>query len=111
MVSRRGHGEGSIYKRESDGLWVATVDLGYVNGKRRRKPLYGKTRREVAEKLKGVLHEHQAGLPVSSERQTVQQFLDRWLVEVVKPSVRPGHSSRMPCTFVAISARPWVTTG
>jgi len=89
MGARRGHGEGSIYKRESDGLWVATVDLGYVNGKRRRKPLYGKTRREVAEKLKIALRDQQQGLPVATERQTVSQFLDRWLVEVVKPSVRP----------------------
>lgn len=52
MAQRRGHGEGSIYQRESDDRWVAVVDLGYVNGKRKRKPLYGKTRKEVAEKLK-----------------------------------------------------------
>ena len=33
---RRGHSEGSIYQRESDGRWVAVVDAGYINGKRRR---------------------------------------------------------------------------
>ena len=34
MAKRRGHGEGSIYQRESDGKWVGSIDLGYVNGKR-----------------------------------------------------------------------------
>jgi integrase len=47
---RRGHGEGSIYRR-SDGRWAAMVDLGWHAGKRRRKFLYGRTRAEVAKKL------------------------------------------------------------
>ncbi len=89
MASRRGHGEGTIYRRESNGLWVASVDLGYVNGKRKRKSIYGKTRREVAEKLKGVLHEQQQGRPVAADRQTVGQFLDRWLAGDVKPTKAP----------------------
>jgi hypothetical protein len=40
---RRGHGEGSIYFRDSDSRWVATVDFGYAEGKRSRKVVYGKT--------------------------------------------------------------------
>ncbi|CCF84139.1 tyrosine-type recombinase/integrase [Nitrolancea hollandica] len=89
MASRRGHGEGSIYQRESDGLWVASVNLGYVDGKRRRKSLYGKTRREVAEKIKAVLRDQQQGLPVTIERLTLGQYLERWLSASVKPSVKP----------------------
>ena len=45
MAKRRGNGEGGIYQRESDGKWCASVDLGFVNGKRRRKVIYGKTAR------------------------------------------------------------------
>ena len=33
MAGRRGHGEGSIYRRESDGMWCCVVDIGRVNGK------------------------------------------------------------------------------
>jgi len=47
-MRRRGHGEGSIYRR-ADGRWVAVLDLGGVDEKRCRKSLYGKTRREAAE--------------------------------------------------------------
>lgn len=90
MSSRRGHNEGSIYQRESDGLWVANVSLGRgPDGKRKRKPIYGKTRKEVAEKLKAVLRDQQLGiLPLVTERQTTGQFLERWLKEAVRPTIR-----------------------
>ena len=88
MSSRRGRGEGSISQRESDGLWTARVDLGYVDGKRKRKQIYGKTRKEVAEKLKVLLRDQQQGLPIATRRQTVEQFLTGWLSDVVQGTVR-----------------------
>jgi integrase len=86
---KRGQGEGSIYKRK-DGRWNAVVNLGHQNGKLRRKYFYGKTRSEVAEKLAVELHSIQQGISVVPERQTVRQFLERWLTDCVKPSVRPA---------------------
>ena len=47
MAGRRGHGEGSIYKRKIGGKvvgWVAMLDLGYENGKRKRQAIYGRDR-------------------------------------------------------------------
>ena len=38
MATRRGRGEGSITRR-ADGRWMARVDLGWQDGKRRRKTL------------------------------------------------------------------------
>ena len=91
MTSRRGKGEGSIYQRASDGKWVGMIDLGYgPDGKRKRKPIYGKTRKEVAEKMKAKLHEQQQGiLPRETTRQTLEQYLADWLENSVKPTVRP----------------------
>jgi len=80
---RRGHGEGSI-KQRSDGLWEARVSL--EGGKRRS--FYGKTRREAQDKLRTALRDLDAGLDLSSDRQTVAQFLDKWLSASVKPSVK-----------------------
>lgn len=85
MGKRRGHGEGGIYQRESDGKWCASVDLGFVNGKRKRKVVYGETRKEVAEKIKALLRDHQQGVNIAPEVLTVEQFLKRWLEEAVKP--------------------------
>jgi hypothetical protein len=35
-------GEGSVYQRASDGLWVAVLGHGVVGGKRRRTAFYAK---------------------------------------------------------------------
>jgi integrase len=85
---KRGQGEGSIYKRK-DGRWAAVINLGYQDGKLRRKAFYGATREEVKDKLVGALNDQQKGLPILTERQTLAQFLEQWLDDVSKPSVRP----------------------
>lgn len=87
MPKRRGHGEGSIYQRK-DGRWCASVDLGWIGGKRKRKVVYGDTRKEVVEKLKALQSVQQQGLPVSVERQTVAQYLTRWVEDVARHRVR-----------------------
>ncbi len=87
-MGKRGQNEGSIFRRK-DGRWAATVSLGYQNGRRLRKSFYGETRREVQERLTQALRDQQLGLPIAIERQTVGQFLQNWLIESVKPSVRP----------------------
>src|ERR1700719_4134342 len=89
MAKKRGRNEGTIFQRK-DGRWCAVIDLGWENGKRRRKSLYGTTRKEVAETLNKVLREKAQGLPVSVERQTADQFLEHSLENVVRPTTRPA---------------------
>lgn len=71
---KRGHNEGSIYKAK-DGRWVAALTLE----NRKRKVFYGKTRKEVQEKLKQALHEQQQGTLVTASQQTLEKFLLQWL--------------------------------
>ncbi len=78
----RGHGEGSIYK-QTDGRWSAAITLE----NHKRKIFYGKTRKEVQEKLKKALHDQQQGKLINTPRQTVEQFLTQWL-EGHKTSIR-----------------------
>lgn len=85
---KRGQGEGSIYKRK-DGRWAGVINLGYQGGKLKRKTFYGATREEVKDKLVPALNDVQKGIPFVTEQQTLKQFLDRWLADCVKPSVRP----------------------
>jgi hypothetical protein len=55
MSRRRGKGEGSIFQRK-DGRWAGFVTLGYTpDGKQKKAWVYGRTRREVAEKLARLL--------------------------------------------------------
>lgn len=78
---RRSRGEGSIFKRE-DGSWCASITIGVLDGKRRRKFVYGKTRKEVAEKLQALQRQHAAGMTFT--RLTVKEFLEQWLEQTVK---------------------------
>jgi integrase len=87
MASRRGHGEGSIHKR-NDGRWCGVVDLGWENGKRKRKYVYGETRRAVAEKMVAAQRAKDQGLPLPDERRTTGQYLEWWIAEVVPGTVK-----------------------
>jgi integrase len=80
----RGNGEGSIYQR-SDGKWCAAVSID--GGKRR--VLYGRTRKDVGDKLAVALREVQQGLPIPGRRLSTGAFLTNWLEQTVAGSRRP----------------------
>jgi integrase len=80
---QRGHGEGSIYQRP-DGRWVGQITL--VDGK--RKYLYGKTRKEVADRLHQALQEQKQGLLATGPKQKLADYLEFWLEEVHKPAIK-----------------------
>lgn len=75
----RGKGEGSIFRRKSDGKWVGSLHLGYGNGRRQRRAFYGATQQEVRRKLAEATRNHEQGLRPLSEREKVGDFLTRWL--------------------------------
>ncbi len=83
-MARRGNGEGSVYKQRN-GLWAASITI--EGGK--RKYLYGKTRKEVQEKLATMVHQQRQGMLIATPQQTVGQFLTDWLENTYKQSVRP----------------------
>src|SRR6266567_8582882 len=82
-MANRGQGEGTIYQR-NDGRWCASITLE----NRKRKSFYGKTRKEVQEKLRVALNEQKQGVLSTGPQQTMKQFLEQWLEEVHKPSIR-----------------------
>ena len=86
---RRGKGEGGIHKRP-DGRWEARLDLGFVNGKRQRKSVYGRTRREVADKLRTAHNSAADGTLVIDERLTVEAWLNHWVRSVLSTRVAKG---------------------
>ncbi len=76
--TRRGRGEGSIAQRP-DGLWAGQVSLGYdAEGKRIRRTVYGKTKREVQEKILNLQQDALTGKPVKQEKLTVDQHFQDW---------------------------------
>ena len=68
MGGFRGNGEGSIYKRSSDGRWLGVVTLGQDGtGRVVRKAVSAETRAEVVRKLKKLQRDLDDGLepPIS----------------------------------------------
>jgi integrase len=88
MAKRRAHGEGTIVKR-SDGRFQAALDLGTINGKRRRRYVYGKTKKEVADKLQQLKQEQRMGISLEPSRERMDDYLEYWLEHVAKRKVRP----------------------
>ena len=76
---KRGNGEGSVHRRDSDGRWVGVAEVpGSGRSRRSRKYVYAKTRAEAARKLRDVQARLDAGLPPPDDRMTVGDWLDRW---------------------------------
>jgi integrase len=80
---RRGRGEGSIYKDEAHGYWVGAVDLGYDRaGKRHRRKVTGRTRADVARKLRQLREDVESGIKADATY-TVERATDDWLAETL----------------------------
>ncbi len=85
---RRGPGEGSIYRRQN-GLWVGSVDLGLIDGKRKRRWVYGQSQGEVRDKLRSLQRVVASGAMPAPANLTVGRFLDTWLHEFLPGTVSP----------------------
>ena len=91
-MGKRGNGEGSITKRK-DGRWEARYTVHTAEGSK-RKILYGKTRADVSAKLTKAMADRDGGLVFDAGSSTVGDYLDRWLCDAVRGTVRESTFSR-----------------
>ncbi len=83
-MAKRGNGEGSIYRRKSDGRWVGSLSL--PDGT--RKVFYGKKQSEVIAKLDEAANDLRRGMLTVGENVTLQEYLENWLENIHKPVIR-----------------------
>lgn len=77
MPKKRGNGEGSLRQR-ADGRWSITFTVGYdINGKQKRKTVYGKTQKEVIEKGNALKRQIDEGI-VINKRIRFNEWADKW---------------------------------
>jgi integrase len=86
MAKKRGNGEGSISRRKNGG-WIAQYSVYTLEG-RKRKTIYGRTRAEVSEKLIKAMADRDGGIVYETGKLTVGDYLDRWLRDSVKGTVK-----------------------
>jgi integrase len=92
VSKKRGNGEGSIYRRK-DGRWVGQYTIYTATGPKYRY-LYGKTRAAVAEKLTKAMADRNGGLMFDAGNLTVGEYLDSWLSDSVRGTVRSSTFER-----------------
>src|SRR5829696_1254132 len=92
MAKKRGNNEGSISHRK-DGRWEARYTIHTMEGSK-RKVLYGRTRAEVSAKLTKAMADRDGGIVFDSGGATVGDYLDRWLTDSVRGTVRESTYSR-----------------
>ena len=85
MAKRRSKGDGSIYYNERVNRWVAQITL--PNGKRKSKS--SKTQGDVRDWLTDQRKQLLEGLYVVSDQIKLGSFLDRYMEDVARHSLRP----------------------
>jgi integrase len=85
-MGKRGNGEGSIYRRK-DGRWVGQYTVQTADGPKYRY-IYGKTRQTVAERLTKAMADRDGGLVFDAGNITVGEYLERWLSDFVRDTVK-----------------------
>lgn len=86
-MNRRDRGDGALYQRP-DGLWCAQVDLGYIDGKRRRRTVYDRNYDRARKKLDEAKRLRDGGM-LFTTTPTVDKWLNYWLDEIAGKKVKP----------------------
>ncbi len=87
LSTRSSAGSGSVYP-DARGFWVAAVSIGPRNARKRRKQ-FAKSEAEAWELLRRMNAEPMSVAQLADGKISVETFLDAWLDEVIRPTVRP----------------------
>lgn len=90
-MPKKGNNEGSIYK-DKQGHWRGVVTIYTSEGRQKRKFFYGKTKREVTEKVNQMLNELRTNTYIEPNKTTFYDWLCTWLETYGKADLRPTTS-------------------
>ncbi|MEX2287745.1 MAG: site-specific integrase [Planctomycetaceae bacterium] len=89
MTKRRGRGEGSITHRPDKNCWQGVLTIGYdAQGRRKRRVVYGPTRKSVQDKLTRLQGQKLDGTLGDLCKLRLAEYLDQWLENCAKRTVR-----------------------
>ena len=86
-MPRRGNNEGSIYK-DKQGHWRGVVTLYTSEGKQKKKFFYGRTKREVTEKVNQTLNDLRTNTYIEPCKVTLYEWLCTWLDNYCRNQIR-----------------------
>ncbi|QGT99308.1 hypothetical protein SYNTR_0715 [Candidatus Syntrophocurvum alkaliphilum] len=90
MAKKRGNGEGTIYKLP-DGRWIGQITIGTnKDGKPKRRSLYGKTKKEVQNKMHELKNQLATGTLPETNKITLADWLTTWINDYKKQELKPS---------------------
>lgn len=98
-MSKRDYGSGSISQMQN-GKWTARIDCGYgIDGKRKIKAFYGKTKSEVRKKLTEFRNEKEDYSQNNAYKMYLSDYMMNWLTTVKKVVLKPTSYDRLRLTI------------
>jgi len=99
VANKRAKGDGTIYQRQSDGMYCASIELPSLPGKRRRKVVVAKTEAQVKEKLKIAKRKLLLEGDIVTASMTLAAWTDQWFTNTalkkIKPRTAAGYRSQI----------------
>lgn len=87
---KRPNGDGTVYRRK-DGRWTVAVSFkDPATGVTRRRVAYASTQKVALDKRRQLIQQRSTGTLVGPARETVGEFLEMWLRDVVAVQQRPA---------------------
>jgi hypothetical protein len=88
-VAKRGNGEGNILQLKEE-LWMGKIVVGRKpDGTQNRKTVYGKTRKEVSDKIIALTNSLNIGTYIEPSKLLVGQWLSNWLEQYKSIKLKP----------------------
>ena len=101
-MTKRANGEGTIRQRKN-GLWEGQYVAGKnENGKKIRRSVYGRTQKEVVQKLNAITNDLNKGIYIEPDCITVAQWFDIWLKDYsgsIKDSTKAQYEYQARCNI------------
>lgn len=95
MAKKKSNGEGSIFKEEKYNRWRGSLSVGRDSkGKLIRKQFYGKTKKEVLDKMNDFRYKLSNDLLPTDSTITLEKYLRNWLFEVKNNEIKPSTLER-----------------
>ena len=89
-MSKNANNEGP-FRRRSNGTWEGRYSDGVnAEGKQIQRSVYGKTKKEVADKLHAIFFQKQQGIYVTPTKVLVKDWMEEWLHNYAHINVRPS---------------------
>lgn len=98
-MARREKGSGCITQRP-DGTWTGRLTIGYnSDGKQKIKAVYGKTQKEVRQKLKEIQEDIIKFGEYNINKITMGELIEEWQTSVKRQRLKATSYDRLECTI------------